>query len=281
MKKILCMLFILFVCVSSMSGCALLFLMPVSVSSSGNHDEEEAYERALTDFLTALDAGDKDAIREMFSPAVRAEVGDLDEQIDRLLEIYPGPTDVCGNDGQLQGSTHIENGNASMSASNDFFLQSGDQYFWCYLDLMYRNDFDESRIGITQILFFTADEYWSFYCDEEAKYTEAVGLTVYAGKTVDGEFRVIDGGLFLYSPTERTLSVDDVSDFLKGTDHYSAFVNTFGEPNAVGVFYYYELPSENGQRRYLSLCVYEEDDSILSVDVVDELGYCYTVWDSE
>ena len=56
--------------------------------------EENIYNQTVDDFFQALDAHDKEALKDMFAPSVRKKDKALDENIDRLLECYSWPTAI-------------------------------------------------------------------------------------------------------------------------------------------------------------------------------------------
>lgn len=73
--------------------------------------EAQIYNKAVDDFFTALDNKDKESLLEMFSLNARTAKPDLEQEIAKLFEVYPGPTDVCKRDGgKVSGSYSIEQG---------------------------------------------------------------------------------------------------------------------------------------------------------------------------
>ena len=74
---------------------------------------------------------------------------------------------------------------------------------------------------------------------------------------------------------------DDVKGFMEETNSYTEFVEKYGEPNAIEVYYCYELPDENGEPRYLQLSVDEEDDVIRNISVNSDLEWKYLLWKNE
>ena len=273
--KRICFCYILSILCLLYAGCS------ASDSIKMRMNEETIYNTVVTNFFTALDNRDSEAIYTMFSPAVQETDTDLQEQITRLLQVYPGPTDNCSNKKHISGSYSTNSGKITASVNSTFPVVSQEKYFWCCLELMYQNDMDESQIGITRILFLTADEMYIMRYDSNQKYSDAVGLTVYADNTLDGEIRAIDGSAYPYTPTETTLNLAEEENFFQKSDHYTDFVKQFGEPNAIGMYYYYELPSENERPRYLELRVDEDTDAIYGANIVDDFGHIKNVWSSE
>ncbi len=244
-----------------------------------NTEEEEIYNQTVNDFFTALDNGDSDAIYNMFSSDVQEKDSDLKEQIKRLIEVYSGPTDIIGNDGILAGEYLSEGSQRTSLVYNEFPVVSQEKYYWCYFELMYENVADESQVGITEVLFYTADEYCILEYDKNAKRPDTVGLSVFADKTLNCEIRSIEGHPYKYTSDNETLNLSDVVAFFESSHKYTDFVKAFGEPNATNIFYYYELPEENGSPRYLQLSVDADTDTIYSASIVDDLKYLETVWE--
>ena len=54
--------------------------------------EHKALDDAVNGLFSALDARDGEAIQALFSPYVRERDTDMVDQVNRLLEVYPGPT---------------------------------------------------------------------------------------------------------------------------------------------------------------------------------------------
>ncbi len=227
---VVCILYLL-----TISGCGLLYIY----ASKG----ETAYNDAITALFHALDEKDSDAIYNLFAPSVRNQDKDLEEQIGKLLSIYAGPTDEIGWNGLLGSEASSYGGKHRKSAFATFPIRSGDTYYWCYLDLMHDNNFDEQEIGILQMDFYTADEYCFFRYDDNSKFVESVGLNVHAYATIDNEIRCISGYPYMYSSSTEPLNVADVRKFLETSYSFSEFTNQFGYPNAENRWCYYFICS--------------------------------------
>jgi hypothetical protein len=240
--------------------------------------KEKAVSRdTITALFQAMDAGDREAIFNLFSPSVRKQDKDLKDQIDKLLSIYEGPTDAIGWNNILGGSSSYDHGKRHQSAFSRFPVRTGDTYYWCYLDLTYEDNYDSQQIGITQLDFFTADEFCIKSYDPDWKMVESVGLTVHADATIDCEIRCIDGYPYMYSTSTKPLNLRDVKKFLRTSNSYSEFTELFGEPNAEQIFCYYELATESGEARYLQISEYK--NTIVYACVVNEFEYIETVYD--
>ena len=240
------------------------------------NEEEEAFESMLHKLFAALDEGDIVAIYELFSPAIREQCDDLQEQIAALVSVYTGPTDEFYFDGLLHTGEHLGESGKTASADTTVPVRSGDNYFFFYIDLTFEH-YDEKQLGITQLEFFTADEMCAFI-ESEDKLIGREGFYLHAEKTLDCEIRTIDSKPYRYTATDRTIDADEVKKFLDSSNSFSSFTERFGEPNASEwVFYYYELPKENGEPRYLEING-DNDGIIDSATIVDDFKFVETVW---
>lgn len=247
--------------------------------------EEKTYNTAVDEFFAAVDAGDKDAIKGMFSKHVQAEVPDLDEKIDELLAFYTGPTDRCGrNGGLVHGKYSSDRGVHTSSVDTVFPVLSNGTYYWCRFELMYENDEDEDQIGITSVIFFSDDDYLDLRYDEDdsRKVPEDIGLHIYNECSLDCEIQSIEGYPEQYTAIERDLDEEDIREFLEKSHSYGDMVEEFGEPNAHSYSYhYYELPEEEGKPRYLGVSLQEDEDEIRSVWICDDFKWLSLVYKAE
>ncbi|MBQ9805492.1 MAG: DUF5104 domain-containing protein [Clostridia bacterium] len=245
------------------------------------NDEEKAFESVLPKLFEALDSGDNVAIYELFSPAVREQSDNLQEQIAALISVYSGPTDEFDlEDVPMHGREHIGDPGNWASADATIPVRSGDNYYYFGIDLMFEH-YDEKQVGITQLEFYTADEMCAFR-ESNDQWIERKGLYLHAEKNLGCEIRTIDGYPNRYTPTTHTINVEEVKEFLKSSSSFSEFVERFGEANAkssVVDYYYYELPKENGEPRYLN--VSEDDEVIRSITIVDDFKFIEMVWEKE
>lgn len=270
MRKFLC------ICISVISalffnGCGMIYI--------DDSEEQTAYQETMDSLFDALDTKNGDAIYHLFSPAVREQDSDMKEQIEKLLSAYKGTTDAIGWDGLLAGGASYDSGNVSKYAYTTFPIRSGDLYFWCYLEIIYKDTFDENQIGITQLEFYTAEEYYLLTYDDDTHTTDTVGLQVYAEKTVPEDIRCINDWPYKYSLSTKELDVDDVKNFFKSQCTFSAFKTSFGDPNAEGFYCCYSLLPENGKPRYLEIQV--EDNVILYASIVDDFSYIETLYEKD
>ncbi len=270
MKRFICLLTALLFLIS-LSGCGMVYI--------DDSKEQKAYRETVDSLFNALDDKNEDAVYQLFSPFVRENDKDLKSQIENLLSVYSGPTDEIGWDGLLGGGGTFEEGKKENNAETTFPVRSGDTYFWCYLKITYENTFDETKIGITQLDFYTEDEYCILRYDKNAKVQDSYGLEVYAEKTIEEDIRCIEGWPHKYNSETKELDIDAVKKFFKTSNSFSKFETTFGKANAENIFTYYTLPQENGKHRYLELGT--TDDEIYRACIVDDFSYIETVFNEE
>ena len=61
----------------------------------------------IDEFFAAVDARDAEAVRAMFSPNAQAAGETLDQDIQALFDLYPGPTDECVMTSPVGASKHV------------------------------------------------------------------------------------------------------------------------------------------------------------------------------
>ncbi len=250
--------------------------------------EEEIYLEAANQFLAAIEAGDRDAVRDCFSVNAREACPEMEEQIDRLLELCSGPVALQNEDDlSLFGEYSSDHGKRTALAGTTLLYTCGDEYFWCYMGLTYQDDADADNVGITYANMETAAFACARRSDEnygEMPDFQAPGLRVLTEeqleRPVEGEIRVVRGDPILYTPA-AVLDEAEAAAFLQQDASYTAFVERFGPPCGGWVYAYYELPPENGEPRYLCMSWDEGNDEIYSASVCDEVESLRLVWKQE
>lgn len=249
--------------------------------------EKEIFNQTVDAFFQALDERDKEAIKDMFAPSVRKKDKTFEESIDKLLECYSGPTDICKRDGGMAaGSYSNDHGTKSAEVDLGFPVVSNGNYYWCDFTLMYRNDEDKDEIGIKKVRLVSA-EYecaarYAYAAESRAGMMGKGGddrdesaLVVFTERDVDYEVRFIGGYPEKFTPIDRELSQTQVEAFFQTSYSYSEFVKEFGEPNVQGGFtggsYVYELSDEGNEPRYLDITLDNHGDAIYSAWVVNDL----------
>lgn len=256
--------------------------------------EAKRFEEAVDAFFQAVDERDKDAIWNLFSPYAQKEDADLEDEIEELLEFYPGPTQSCERDGSMAASSGSnDHGAHSLQYDQWFAVICNDTTYYCDFSLVYRNDADEDCIGIQSVSLVSE----KVVCNDEFRFSSEPGLHVVKDAPGDYETRRIGGYPKVYVPMDRRLTEEMILEFLKNDTSFKTFRETHGEPNSetsTYTCYAYELVSEDGEKRYaiFSVCnrteggkaseAYEKG-TITRVIVENDVSqaYLYVLWEME
>ena len=108
------------------------------------------------------------------------------------------------------------------------------------------------------------------------------GLAVYAERTLDCEVRAIVGDPYKYTPPKAPLDLAEAEAFLaEGEKTFDQFVERFGEPCAERIWYFYELPPEDGEPRYLRMIVDYNDKTVSGFSLVDDRRWLCRLFEKE
>lgn len=261
-----------------LTGCSLasVRLSQLEQESKRSH----VYGETVDTFFAALDAGDIQAMKTLFSVNTQNADTDLEYQLTALTEFYPGPTQVnLRFDTGGTGSDRISYGMRRSELSDSFLVGSNGTYFWCFLKMVDEDDWDENEVGITAVEFYSAGDYLKYH-EEGWPDSNEVGVSIYADYPADYPVRPINRFLYRYDETTPPLREEDVLALLEQTDRWSDFLERFGQPNAFDVFWHYALQREDGTVAYLNMCVEEDDNEIVGVDVVGEFEWLYELWNN-
>ena len=106
----------------SMVSCGLVYIP---------NDEEKAFEEILPKLFEALKNGNEDAIYDLFSPTVRKQSNNLQEQISALITDYSVPIDEFDLENvPMHQSEHIGNPGNWACADATIPVRSGDNYYF-------------------------------------------------------------------------------------------------------------------------------------------------------
>ena len=257
------LIFIITILICNLFGCG----------SYARLQEQSIYTQNINDFFSALDKGDAAEIKSLFSQTVVQNDTDLDEQIEKLISIYPRATTSVMLNGLLGGEYKDEGGYFKSTAFTTFPVISNNEYYWVYIELIYEDDFNADNIGLNRVFFYTADEYSNYYHDENADEPTDIGLLVYAEQELQKEVRCINMFPYEFTPTEENLKLSEVEDFLKVSTDFAEFTSKFGQPNATNshLAYYYEIQEADGNTVYLEVGV--DNGKIIYSNLVGEFEY--------
>lgn len=292
LRRYLTLLLLLAFCIS-LAGCA---SMEEWVE---NHvtQEKDLYDQTVDAFFAALDARDAEGIRSLFAVAVQNHDTELDQQIQALFDLYPGPTDRIYRPNRPNRATQSKEWAFSSYMYSTFPVISNGTHYFCDLCVMDWNDKEPDKVGLISVLFYTEESFCAitdkdlegYDTDFEllSKERNTVGVHAISEFTVDGEVRTINRHPAVFTPMDREMDVEEAVAALEKSNLYSDFEVQFGEPNAVSIDieFSYELPEENGEPRYLLLLVLPNpDDHLPRVEkamVANDLEVLQEVWIGE
>ncbi len=260
-KKLLTLIIVLALAIS-FSGCGPFIRM----------QEEKIYKNNLNSLFDAIDKGDANAVKSLFSKNVLDNCPDLDMQIEKLFSVYPGKDAEVMFTDLISGSYHSEVGKFKSVACADFPIAHGNEYYWVFVELIYQDDFSPDNVGLNRVYFYTADEYCRFYHSDET-YPSKIGLYVFSDFKLENPVRCIENYPYEFVPIQRDITSIEVEQFLNSNRQLDAFVARFGKPNANDTLceFYYEITDTNGDIVYLELAA--ENNQIIYANIVGEFQF--------
>lgn len=261
------------------TACALTLLVFILLVFTGcgsfnRLSEKQIFEEKLDAFFSALENKDPTALKSLFSQTVIDKDTDLNEQIEKLLAIYPNVKTDVKFDGLINGEYETQYGKFRSVAYATFPVVCEDKYYWVYFELIYEDDFSEENIGLNSVFFYSADEYCAFWHDDNRKHPDDIGLLVFSDLKLENEVRPIERLPYEFTSMERRISATNVEGFLKKSKSLSAFNEAFGLPNAKGALgtYYYEIIEIDGSTKYLEIGA-PDSENIIYANIVGEFEF--------
>lgn len=275
-------LFSICICIG---GCG-RFIRKFSDRFPDTRDEEEIYQQVVEDFFQAVDQRDKEAVKELFSLDIAKQNKEMDAEIERLFQFYPNPTDRWDIKNKCDGSYSTDHGKSTKLISNWFPVISNGKNYYCHMSYMYQDDTTPDNVGIRQLVFLSEKA----ECYEDLLWPEEKGLFVI--EDVPGDYFTRRIGYYptIYTTIDRTVTEMEILDFLDQSDDWLAFVEQFGQPNAetcARMVYAYELPDEDGEKRYAEIWVdlppESENGKIFKVNIMNDtdLVALSTPWEKQ
>lgn len=232
-------------------------------------DSQWSLQDPIDEFFAAVDARDAEAVRAMFSPNVQAEDADLDEDIQALFGLYPGPTEECEMLTPVGASKHIGWGENMVRVHNLVPVVCQGVSYYCSFSYTTKDEADEGNVGVTRVVFLTEKVQANDGFRREMEVGD--GLTVVEDCPGDYETRRIGDTPYIFTPMDREITREDLTAFLQTEDRWDAFLEHFGPPNAEywhSLSVYYELAPEDGQARYAHIYTKDFGDGAERVDKV-------------
>jgi hypothetical protein len=266
-SAIFLMLSLMFGCVLNFSGCG----------SPLWENEEALYGEKVEEFVTALDASDSDAMCALFSQTVRQLDKDLNQQIEKLLSVYPKGQSQQHWDGLCHGGYTQEDGLRTAAADATFPVVVDGEYFWIFLRYVYVDEINPDNVGLEQVRVYTAEEYCVYFSEGDFSDAGELGLMVHAELQLDTQVRCIQGCPYAFTSTDSLVDLSEAEAFILSNPDWDAFRMKFGQPNAVDTpwWYWYEVEAESGHRRYLEICA--ENGIIIYANVVGEFEWIRSI----
>lgn len=280
MKKFQGMLALFLICAllaGSASAAGFLDLLIGSrLHELNNYSGASRFNETVDALFAAMDAGDADAIYDLFAPAVRKNVPELDARITELLEVWPGSTDLNLRDGEMaSGGGERKHGHRASWAEQVFPVISQGQEFVCLVNLMYENDMDEEQIGVQQVILMNLDTRYALMHDLDgfSDEPEEPGLYVMTDYDSGLELHFVNKIVERVNSLDRVIPVAEVRAFLAVEENCreDLLQERFGEANAVEdniswKVLLYELQPD-GEPLYMQVFV-GEDGALTSVNLL-------------
>ena len=259
----------------------LIVALLLALSACGSFkrvNEDKTYQENINNFFAALDDRDTDAIKSLFSSAVIQNDTDLDEQISKLISIYPNAETEILFDGLLGGDYERRDSKHKSVAYTTFPVICDNQYFWVYFELVYEDDFCEENVGLSSVFFYTADEYCAFFHNDSEKLPNELGLLVFSDLKLERDIKPIEGIPYEFTPVERTINISDVEVFFDKNKSLTEFMEAFGQPNSQDSLwtYYYEITETDGSAKYLEIGV-PDGENIEYANIIGEFEFIRSI----
>ena len=249
-NKYLIIVFVIMI-ISFLTGCS-----NGSINPDKLKQEQELYQNKVVEFFDVLIDNDSEKLKSLFSKNTIDNCEELEENINTLIDFYSSNENeflfVSPSSEGLK-----EEGKEKVCLESVFPIINNGIYYWVYFSFTYIDEFDSSNIGITQVNFYTRDEYYIFYHSNE-KIEKSVGLNLYIENTLEDTIICINNYPQLYKSTGNILDIAVVEEYLKNNKAINEFVSTFGDYNCKATLvdslesYYYEVIF-NGEKVYLEL----------------------------
>lgn len=206
---------------------------------------------------------------------------DIDEEIENLFAFYPGPTQRCERDGVGPESGSSDHGKRIRRGSDWFAVVCDGANYYCDFSMVFQNDMDRNEEGVWSIDLVSE----KVICAEDFKFSTKPGLHAESDAPGAYQTRRIKHYPEVFVPIERELDREEIRAFLEKETDFGVFQDTFGESNAETIrnaAYAYELPDEEGEKRYLILYVTDEG-KIRLVYIVNETDIkpLETLWEAK
>lgn len=271
-NKYLIIVFVIMI-ISFMTGCSTGRINPDKLKQ-----EQETYQNKVIEFFDMLKDNDSEKLKALFSKNTIDNCEELDENINTLIDFYSSNENeflfVSPSSEGLK-----EEGKEKVCLNSVFPIINNGIYYWVYFRFTYIDEFDSSNIGITQVNFYTSDEYYTFYHSNK-ELTKSIGLNLYIENKLEDTIVCINNYPQLYKNTGNILDIAVVEEYLKNNKNINGFISTFGDYNCKDTLvdslesYYYEV-TFNGEKVYLELSC--DNGNIESASLYNDREFLKTI----
>ena len=282
---------IVFLILSNLTGCSRVELL-----NSMESRDTKYFHVIMDQVFESFDTADKEGLKDLFSPNVRNDNPDLDEQITSFFEEYKSPTVIEEISYSTSGGEHIDHGNRRTELYNsyDIIIKSGEIRYYIDVELVSRDDFDPDNEGIQTLNISTEEahesKYFVNYYSNEDRGGDKPGFYYQDSTEMRDDIRWIEGMPWRYTNYDRDLSVEDLIAVVEINDDYNNLISVLGEPNCSWEtydYYYYEI-----ENNLFAVCKVEDiqtirprvngrvtdPDAIVAIYIADIEDNIETVW---
>lgn len=269
--------------------CAVFLLTATSCSSAqlskeaakvmnvDTEKEETLFNQKVDAFFAATGKHDTKAMKALFNPKVLASDNHFDKDVSALYESYSGPLPKYDHKREIQGDYSNDYGSKTAKISDWFPITMGNNKYYLYMDLVYRNDPEPKDVGICTLDLVPEkvhDGKYFIWPDEP-------GLNVRKQPYTDQEVMLLYGNARKYTPVNRNLTEQTITSLVKHSSNYKELVRQIGPPNGelLGNEYVFRLADSNSEKRY-AVCDVSSPDTITKITVVSETKELNTIWES-
>ena len=224
-------------------------------------------EKSAAAFFEAVDNRNTDAAKALFAPSALVDEENFDAAMEQLFILYTSPTDECWSDSTPSASKHLTYGKTTYhSVSGWIPVVSAGVNYYCYIVVTDIDDETPENIGINKLVFATEKA----RCAADFERPQENGLWIFDDPP-DADYQTcrIGENAYIYTPSEQELTKEDAVSFLEKNASWTDFTARFGAPNVTAYpdrkdwnIYYYELPDEDGEARWIRLSA--EDGTVTS-----------------
>lgn len=121
-----------------------------------NQTEKEHADKMMQSVLDALEAGDAEGLKKLFSTYAQEHAYDLDGKIEELMEFYPG----CdgGYEGNVRSHKTTDQGETVYVIMPKYTVKNGEESYQLRLTIYVENSVEDEKIGLYMIQVKTEED---------------------------------------------------------------------------------------------------------------------------